>query len=83
MSDDFYAEDYNEKLISLVEQLTLKCPADDPLHHCPFSELRELTLKEKLEKIGALSTSELQELIQKHYDCFDEREWSPSKDHSP
>ena len=77
MSDDFYTEDfsddYNEKIISLVEQLTLKCPVDDPLHHCPFSELRDLTLREKLEKIGAMSSSELEELVQKHYDCFEER----------
>ena len=77
MSDDHYTEDlsddYNEKIISLVEQLTLKCPVDDPLHHCPFSELRNLSLREKLEKIGAMTPGEMEELIRKHYDCFDER----------
>ena len=77
MGNDFYMEDfvddYNEKIILLVKQLSLECPMKDPLHSCPLSEFRKLPLKERFEFIDKLPHEQLDVLVQHHYDCFDER----------
>ena len=77
MENDFYMEGFadniDEKTIILVKQLTLKCPAEDPRDSCPFSELRKLPLKERLEKVDKMFSEEIEELVQKHYDCFEGR----------
>ena len=68
-----FMDDYNEKTVLLVKQLSLECPMKDPLHACPLSGFRELPLKERLEFIDRLPQEQLDVLIHHHYDCFDER----------
>ena len=77
MEEDFYMDgfnDFNNKTILLVKQLTVECPKKDPLPRCPLSEFRKLPLKEKLELVDTLSSEQLDEIVQQHYDCFEERE---------
>ena len=78
MDDNFYmddfVDDFNEKTILLVKQLSLKCPKGDALGTCPLSAFRELPLKERLEFVSRLPQEQLGVLVQHHYDCFDERE---------
>lgn len=78
MEDDFYMEDFSddfkEKTILLVKQLSVECPRKEALHNCPLAEFRKLPLKERFEFIDKLPREQLDVLVQHHYDCFDERE---------
>ena len=78
MDDNFYMDDfeddYSKKTVLLVKQLTLQCPKSDPLDSCALSKFRKLPLKEKLEMVDTMSSEELDEIVQQHYDCFHERE---------
>jgi hypothetical protein len=46
-----------------------KCPRPEPLEGCPFIELRQMPMQERLDYIEKLSDEELKKIAIFHYQC--------------
>lgn len=65
-------EEEIRNLQQLVFGLTRNCP-NHSTPDCPFQQLRELPLEERLETIESISLGELREMVAYHQDCFARR----------
>ncbi len=54
--------------------LLFECPLKDSVEGCAISEFKKLDVRERFEKWKSMSDAELKEIVQKHMDCFCQRE---------
>jgi len=54
--------------------LLFDCPMGKPLENCPANEFRALPVKERLELVRSMDDSQLEQIIDHHRKCLNERE---------
>lgn len=67
-------EKYFSDIKVWVKNLTVACPMQYALNDCPFRDLRELPLAERLSAVDEMSLEQLKMITQHHSKCLHLRE---------
>lgn len=63
----------------LLEGLIFSCPMDKELENCPFIQIRQMSIDERLSLLEELSSIRKDELVRHHQLCLKRREGSFKK----
>ncbi|OFX26575.1 MAG: hypothetical protein A2033_08765 [Bacteroidetes bacterium GWA2_31_9] len=58
------------EIFDKIIPLTISCLLNKPLKTCPFCELRQEPILNRIEKINGLDISEKEKMYNHHLDCY-------------
>ncbi len=62
-----------EQKRTYVKGLALQCPMGESVNGCPMTDIRLLTVKEKMNAVNAMAVNTILEIINYHNDCLARR----------
>ena len=63
-----------EQIEALLTGIAFRCPLGSYRKECVLGEYRELTVRERLDRLAALTPAQKRSLYHQHLSCLDKRE---------